>query len=115
MIAWERPVLLVFALLAARRHAPAGPYLFSLGVLSLTVAWLTPRLFEPAYGPWMRLAKVLAAVNTYLITAMIFYLVMTPYALVLRLLGKDLLDEKPGTGDSYWKPRGEASDPERQF
>lgn len=111
-------ILIIFALLAARKHSPAGPYLFGFGTLALAIAWVVPSALEPVYGPWMRAARVLAAVNTFLISALIFYLVMTPYALVARLFGKDPLDERLGTDGSYWKPRGEPPGPasyERQF
>ena len=61
----------------------------------------------------MALAKVLAAINTLLFTALIFYLIFTPYALLAKLLGWDLLDEKLQTGESYWKERDEDPDPQR--
>lgn len=111
-------ILIALSLLAARKHSPSGPYLFGWGTLSLVVAWLAPRAFEAVYGPWMKFAKVLAAINTFIVLTVIYYLVITPYGLVNRLFGKDPLDERIGTGDSYWAPRGEtpeASTYERQF
>lgn len=101
-------VLGLFCFIAWRKGAAAFPYLLAAGSLSIAVALAYPMAFKPVYGPWMKLAAKLAAVNTFLVTALVYYLVITPSAIVMRLLGKDLLDEKLGTGESYWKIREEA-------
>jgi uncharacterized protein involved in cysteine biosynthesis len=68
----------------------------------------------------MKLAFVLAWINTRLILWIIFYLVFTPIGLVMRLLGVDLLARKiEKNKDTYWikkeKSGFEPKDYARQF
>jgi hypothetical protein len=76
-------------------------------------------ILRPIYIGWMKFAFALGWLNTRILLGLFFYLIITPTGLVMRLLGKDLLDEKfePEVA-SYWKKRTEPFDPrtmERQF
>jgi hypothetical protein len=63
-------------------------------------------VLRPLYLAWMRLASVLAWVNTRILLGAVFLLVITPIGLVLRLFGKELLDERiEREASSYWKTR----------
>ena len=111
-------ILGFFAFLAWRKGAAAFPGLGGLALLFALAAGAAPMALRPVFRLWMRVVGVIAAVNTFLITAVVFYLMITPYALVARLLGKDLLDEKLGNAESYWHDREPRKDPqayERQF
>ena len=58
---------------------------------------------KPVYIGWMKLASILAWINMHLILGILFYLVFTPFGLVMRLFGADLLDRKPQRQKkSYW-------------
>ena len=60
----------------------------------LVLAFALPSLLEPVYILWMKLAKVLSWVNTRLILSILFYLILTPMGLVMKLFGVDLLERK---------------------
>lgn len=71
---------------------------------------LTGLFFEPVLRPihaaWMAFARALAWANTRLLLGVFFYLVLTPLGLVMRLFGKDFLDERiDRSSRSYWIPR----------
>jgi hypothetical protein len=60
-------------------------------------------VLRPIYTAWMAFARVLAWVNTRLLLGVFFYLVLTPLGLVMRLFGKDFLDERiDRSSKSYW-------------
>jgi hypothetical protein len=85
-----------------------------------TMAYMRPEILKPAYIAWMKLAFVLSWINTRLILIVMFYLFMTPIALLLKLFGVDLLDRRiDKTKQSYWLPkekgRQAGMDYERQF
>lgn len=69
------------------RPLPTWPWIAG-GTL---VAWavLHPASLGPIYTGWMRLAMAMSRVTTPLILGLLFFLVITPVALVLRLLGRD--------------------------
>lgn len=92
----------------------SGKYLgfWGIGGLFLVLGLLLPELLKPIHKAWMALALILGWINTHIILGLIFFLIFTPIGLILRLMGKDLLDQKfpqPGTGSgsdlTYWKKR----------
>lgn len=99
-------------------YKESSKYLGFWGVscLFLVLSLLLPELLKPVHKVWMALALMLGWINTHLLLGLIFYLIFTPVGLILRGIGKDLLDQKftpPGTGSnstgSYWKKREKGS------
>jgi len=67
--------------------------------------FVTPVL-KPVYVVWMKFAFALGWINTRILLGVFFFLILTPIALVMRLIGKDLLDQKINlTAISYWVKR----------
>lgn len=105
-------ILCLWGWLRARSGHAAAPWLGGAGLAAaLALAW--PSAYSTVYGPWMRLVGVLARANLWVLSALLYYGVFTPYAAALRLLGKDLLDARLRTGDSYWVKREPDDDPGR--
>jgi hypothetical protein len=66
------------------------------------------RVLRPVYSVWMRFAYAVAWVNTRVLLGLFFYLVMTPLGLIMRLAGKDFLEEKiDRSAPTYWVKREE--------
>lgn len=93
-------------------------YLFALwGALS---SFLFPPLVRPVHWFLTKVARALGWFNTRLILIVMFYALFTPIGLLLRILGKDLLNRKiDPDAPSYWIAREEEEfDPtryEKQF
>jgi hypothetical protein len=78
--------------------------------LFFLLAIYCPNLLKVLYRPWMKLASFLSWVNTGLILFLMFYLIFLPIGLLLKLLGKDLLDIKIDKNKaSYWKSKDKDS------
>ena len=112
-VLWSDPAnpfvwIVVFSTLAWRRGRAIAPYEFLLGLICAGLAGLRPQALQPVYGPWMKAVGVIGKFNTWLVMGLVYYLVLTPYAVLARLLGGDLLDERIGDRASYWHPRAEA-------
>jgi len=81
-----------------------------LGVVLLITGLFQPRLLRIIHRGWMALALVLGFITSYLLLAILFYLVLTPIGLTLRLLRKDSLQEKlDPQAITYWKKREKKS------
>jgi hypothetical protein len=94
-----------FALIAAyqwRRGAPQWVWvaLLAIGASILIAAVAAPSLLRPVYRGWMRFGEALAWVNTRVLLTLIFFLVVTPIGLVMRLFGRSPI--VTGREDSYW-------------
>jgi len=77
-------------------------------------------IFKSLYNFWMKIVFVLSWVNTRVLLFLIFYLILTPTGLILKLLRKDLLEQGISKADkSYWKIKDknefEAASYEKQF
>ena len=57
------------------------------------------------YRLWMKFAHVLGWVNTRIILTIVYILVMTPLALIFKVIGKDPMNRKLGPETSYWIKR----------
>lgn len=80
----------------------------------LALALIRPSLLAPLNRIWLGLGAVLHRVVNPLVMGLMFFAVITPTALLLRLMGKDLLRRRFSlAADSYWIPR-EPPGPEPQ-
>lgn len=76
-----------------------------LATLFLLSALLMPMQLAVIYKPWMVIGHVLGTINTKIILSIVFFLVFSPVALVLKVLGKDPMRRKLGDQSltSYWQ------------
>ena len=108
----------VFAIIGAWPLLSEGPlrwWALILAALFCGLAFLHPTLLAPLNRLWFRFGLLLNKITSPLIMGLLFYGVMTPYAYVLRWLGKDLLRlHIDSSAESYWierKPPGPAPEP----
>lgn len=88
----------VFALLGLR-HV----WWLAASAAILAVTLIRASALAPFNRVWTRLGALLNRVVSPLISAAIFYLVVTPAGLIMRRGGKDLLRLKPdATAETYW-------------
>ncbi|ASO04120.1 SxtJ family membrane protein [Arenibacter algicola] len=72
-------------------------------IIAIVIAFFTilfPSIFYPFTYVWFRFSKFLGKLNSQIILAIIFFLVITPVGIFRRILGKDTLrlkDFKKGT------------------
>ncbi len=82
------------------------------GVLGM--AW--PGLLRPVYRLWMVLAFPIGWLVSHLILALVYFGILTPIGLLLRLAGHDPLRLKPDRSiASYWCERPTETDTDRYF
>jgi hypothetical protein len=102
----------VFALIAAYAWWKGSAYsLYFLGAAGFFL--VTGLFFEPVLKPihryWMKFAHYLAWLNTRILLGLFYYLVITPVGVIMRLFGKDFIDEKIDRKTrSYWAIREKA-------
>lgn len=89
------------------------------GFISALIALLVPQLFSPLYVVWMRFSLVLSVIISPVFMGFLFAIVFVPAGVLLRILGKDLLNIKANNNDrrTYWVEKNNdiTSDMKRQF
>jgi hypothetical protein len=109
---------LAFAALFAWRDRPVAWIAAAAvaGVVFLAIALLAPKLLAPLNRAWFRFGLLLAKVVNPIVLGVIFFLVISPYALFLRVIGRDSLRLRPTAGaTSYWIERDPANSPAGAF
>ena len=94
------------ALLPLLRGRPFRPWALAVSGAFLLVTLIRPRLLHPLNRLWTRLAVLISKVTNPIMTGLMFYVLFTPVAWVLRLMGKDLLRLKAEpAAKTFWIPR----------
>ena len=68
----------------------------------LILGLLKSKLLTPLNKLWFRFGIFLGKIISPIIMGLIFFLVVTPIGLIMRLLGKDVLNLKYNKERSYW-------------
>ncbi len=90
------------------------PWFIGGGGLFLILGLFFPFFLKPFYKVWMTFAFLLGWVMTRIIVTLTFFLIFTPVGIALRILGKDLLNEKiDRNAGTYWIKREPISDNSR--
>ena len=74
----------------------------SLAILFLVLALSDSKLLTPLNRAWISLGLFLGKIITPVLMAIVFFLLVTPIGLIMRLLGKDLLNLKKNNNKTYW-------------
>jgi hypothetical protein len=97
---------LFFGLWPLHRRQPIRLWCLVLSAAFLIVSLAAPSLLHAANRVWTRIGLLLGRVLNPVVTGLLFYLVFTPGALVLRWLGKDPLRLRFDTAaETYWIER----------
>ncbi len=73
--------------------------------LTILTTWQHQRLL-PFYRRWMKVAHAIGQVVSTVLLSLIFYLIFGAVGIVLRILRKDILDQKQDAAlTSYWNQR----------
>ena len=71
---------------------PKWPWILA-GLLWLP-ALAYPAALQPVYHGWMKIGLVLGWVNTRIILSLLFYVIILPMAIIMRVMGKDPMARK---------------------
>ena len=109
--------LVLAVLLHFWRHKEAAAAITgTCGVVLLAAALVIPTRLGPLERAWMGLAHAISKVTTPIFMGIVFYLVMTPIGLAMRLFGRRALVRREQDGGFWVAPAsGGRSDMERQF
>lgn len=99
-------ILVILGGVALWRGKVAYPYLLGTGGLLAAAGVTAPIILKPIQKAWMALAVVIGFFASRLILVILFYAVLTPIGLVMKMFGKDILDERIDKNKtSYWVDR----------
>jgi hypothetical protein len=110
-----------FGLIGGFASAGAPPMtvaivVWSFGAALAVLIWIAPAPARMIYIGWMSAAEPIGWTMTNLILAIVYYLVLTPVALLMRLMGRDPMQRKlDPSATTYWIERQPPSDMKQYF
>jgi len=73
-----------------------------ISVVFLILGIINSKILTPLNKVWFKIGILLGNIISPIIMGIIFFLVVTPTSLIMKILGKDLLNLKKNTKNSYW-------------
>ena len=73
-----------------------------ISIVFLILGILNSKILTPLNNLWFKLGILLGKVVSPLVMAFVFFAVVTPISLIMKVLKKDLLNTKKNKNASYW-------------
>ena len=87
-----------------------------ISLIFLVLGLLNSKILTPLNKLWFKFGIFLSKIISPLIMGIIFFLVVTPIGLIMRIFGKDVLNLKYNKNQSYWiEKKGPKSKMKNQF
>ncbi len=88
----------------------------TVGIIFLTLGLLNSKILTPLNKIWFKFGLLLGSIVSPIVMSVIFFFVVTPISLIMRILGKDILNLKWNNTNSYWiEKSGPKSKMKNQF
>ncbi len=99
-------VFLVIALWPLTKKGEINLYLISIALIFLVLGLLNSKILSPFNKAWIKLGEILGRIIAPIVMAIVYFLILTPISLLVRLFGKDLIGMKFSNDiKSYWVKR----------
>ena len=99
-------VFLALALWPLAKKGEINLYLIIIALIFLVLGLLNSKILSPLNNAWIKLGEILGRIVAPIVMAIIYFFILTPISLLVRLFGKDLIGKKFRKDlNSYWVKR----------
>ena len=109
-------VFLIIALFPLINNESLRIWSLIISAVFLFLGLINSKILTPLNNIWFKFGLILGRIVSPVIMGVVFFLVVTPTAFIMRLVGKDLLNLKFNKHKSYWiEKTGPKSKMKNQF
>ena len=99
-------VFLAFALWPLTKKGEINLYLISIALIFLILGLLNSKILTPLNRSWIKFGELLGRIIAPIVMGIIYFIILTPISLLVRLFGKDLIGMKFNNSlKTYWIKR----------
>ena len=99
-------VFIVVGLWPITKGETANIYLIIISLFFLIFGLINSKILSPFNKAWIKFGEILGLIIAPIIMALVYFIILTPISLILRMFGKDLLGLKfMKKKDTYWIKR----------
>tara|TARA_A100001011_G_C14310515_1_gene845345 strand:- start:378 stop:758 length:381 start_codon:yes stop_codon:yes gene_type:complete len=100
-------VFLIVALWPALNNNDIRIWSLLLSIIFLVLGLLNSKLLNPLNILWFKFGMFLGRIISPIIMGIVFFVVVTPIAILLKIVKKDVLSLKKNSSNTYWKKKSE--------
>ena len=99
-------VFLIIGLWPLKNGENLNFYFITASVIFLILGLINSKLLTPLNKSWIKLGEILGIVIAPIVMALVYFVILTPVSLIVRIFGKDLLSLKLlKEKETYWIAR----------
>ena len=99
-------VFLIIGLWPLKNGESLNFYFITASVVFLILGLLNSKLLSPLNKFWIKLGEILGIIIAPIVMALVYFVILTPISIIVRVFGKDLLGLKfLKEKDTYWIKR----------
>ena len=95
-------VFLGFGLWPLTKNQPVNLILISIAIIFLILGIINSKILSPLNNLWVKFGELLGRIIAPIVMALVYFFILTPISLLVRVFGKDLLGLKFSKKNSYW-------------
>ena len=77
-------------------------WLLAISIVFLILGLINSKILTPLNKIWFKFGILLGNVVGPIVMGIIFFLIVTPTSIIMKILGKDVLNLKKNNNNSYW-------------
>ena len=110
-------VFLIIGLWPLKNGENLNFYFITTSIIFLILGLINSKLLTPLNKSWIKLGEILGIIVAPIVMALVYFVILTPVSLIVRVFGKDLLNLKfLKEKESYWiKRKKSVSSMKKQF
>ena len=99
-------VFLIISLWPIKNGNNLNFYFLTASIIFLILGGLNSKLLSPLNKAWIKFGEILGLIIAPIVMAIVYFVILTPVSLIVRLFGKDLLGLKfLKEKETYWVKR----------
>ena len=96
-------VFLILGLYPTLKGNSPNIYLISISIPFIILGIINSKILTPLSNAWIKLGEILGMIIAPIVMAIIYFFILTPISIVVRIFGKDLLSIKFNKQvNTYW-------------
>ena len=99
-------VFLIIGLWPLKNSENLNFYFITISIIFLILGLINSKLLSPLNKSWIKLGEILGIIIAPIVMALVYFVILTPVSLIVRIFGKDLLSLKLlKEKETYWIER----------
>ena len=99
-------VFLIIGLWPLKNGENLNFYFIATSIIFLVLGLINSKLLTPLNKSWIKLGEILGIIIAPIVMALVYFVILTPVSIVVRIFGKDLLSLKLlKEKETYWIER----------